>query len=45
MLYGFISKLDDETTKVIFRNKKIPSENVYHIIKQKNCENIEYQVH
>lgn len=30
MLYGFISKLDDETTKIIYRNKKIPSENVYH---------------
>ena len=29
MLYGFISSLDDETTKVFFRSKKIRGNNIY----------------
>ena len=29
MIYGFISSLDDETTKVFFRSKKIRGNNIY----------------
>lgn len=29
MIYGFISSLDDETTKVFFRSKKIRVNNIY----------------
>ena len=29
MVYGFISSLDDETTKVFFRSKKIRGNNIY----------------
>ena len=29
MIYGFISSLDDETTKVFFRSKKIRDNNIY----------------
>ena len=29
MIYGFISSLDDETTKVFFRSKKICGNNIY----------------
>ena len=30
MFYGFISSLDDETTKVFFRSKKIRVNNIYN---------------
>ena len=30
MIYGFISSLDDETTKVFFRSKKIRDNNIYN---------------
>ena len=30
MIYGFISSLDDETTKVFFRSKKIRGNNIYY---------------
>ncbi len=30
MVYGFISSLDDETTKVFFRSKKIRVNNIYN---------------
>ena len=30
MIYGFISSLDDETTKVFFRSKKIRGNNIYN---------------
>lgn len=30
MIYGFISSMDDETTKVFSRSKKIPMENIFH---------------
>ena len=30
MIYGFISSLDDETTKVFFRSKKIRVNNIYN---------------
>ena len=30
MIYGFISSLDDETTKVFFRSKKIRGNNTYY---------------
>ena len=30
MVYGFISSLDDETTKVFFRSKKIRGNNIYY---------------
>lgn len=29
MVYGFISSLDDETTKAFFRSKRIPTNNIY----------------
>ena len=29
MIYDFISSLDDETTKVFFRSKRIPANNIY----------------
>jgi len=29
MIYGFISSLDDETTKAFFRSKRIPANNIY----------------
>ncbi len=28
MVYGIISHLDDETTRIFFRNKKVPDANV-----------------
>ena len=30
MIYGFISSLDDEITKVFFRSKKIRGNNIYN---------------
>ena len=32
MIYGFISSLDDETTKVFFRSKKIRGNNIYNAV-------------
>lgn len=29
MVYGFVSRLDDETTRTIFRSKKVPMQNIY----------------
>ena len=29
MIYGFISSLDDETTKAFFRSKRISANNIY----------------
>ena len=29
MVFGFISSLDDETSKVFFRSKRIPASNIY----------------
>ena len=29
MVYGFISSLDDETTKAFFRSERIPANNIY----------------
>ncbi|MCR4782058.1 MAG: hypothetical protein K5851_04870 [Lachnospiraceae bacterium] len=29
MVYGFISSLDDETTKAFFRSNRIPTNNIY----------------
>ena len=31
MIYGFISSLDDETTKVFFKSKKIRGNNIYNV--------------
>ena len=30
MNFGIVSKMDDETTRVIFRSKKVPMQNVYY---------------
>lgn len=30
MIYGFVSSMDGETTRVLFRSKKIPRQNIFH---------------
>ena len=30
MIYGFVSSMDGETTRVLFRSKKIPMQNIFH---------------
>ena len=30
MLYGLVSQMDDETSKVLFRSKKVSKDNLYY---------------